>query len=308
MKTFFIWYGLAISLSVIAIIGCAYGAVSLNLLYLIASSYVAWFFIGYQQWNIASGIVSKSCPMIDRSDGETEGVFSNENRYFFRLLMGVDESSQKLAVSVTNTRQLLERMDKNVRQAQDLAKNTKLLAVNAMVSAVRCGNVGRGFVSVTKDMAGISDQAKNDLLRLSRLIQRLDSNLSSVDFLPESAALTWLQVELGRCQGYSLTVERCLSLQGSVTSCADVLDELYCKYESTSQLDVRWLQLGEVIRRIVYNLRDIIKSLLSFVGIMIANVRLLNLSEGIDRKQLLKIQKGFLQFIEQHDKMSEITS
>ncbi len=232
--------------------------------------------------------------------------FSDVEKYYFRLLVSLNESTRMLTAHITNTLTMLGRMDDRVDQASDFAKNTELLAINAMVSAVRCGEVGRGFVSVSKDLVGISERAEHDLLRLSNLIQGLTSSLSNVDFLPKNAALSWIEAELGDISEYPLTSVRCGALHASVTACLTILDELHQTYESTSQLDVRWLQLGEAIRRVISGLRDTLQSLLHIAGNLTADVQLLSLAEHLDRKQLVEIHEGFLQFVEQHDKMNEI--
>ncbi len=305
MRSFFPRYGVALAFSSLTVVGCFVAEAPLYLILLISGSYGIWMFTAYRR---TVKLVTEPRLISEEERVMEQRHFSDVEKYYFRLLVSMNESTRMLAAHITNTLVMLERMDDRVDQAGDFAKNTELLAVNAMISAVRCGEVGRGFVSVSKDLVGISERAKHDLLRLSNLIQGLTSSLSNVDFLPENAALSWIEAELDDISGYSLTSVRCSAFHASVAACLRILDEIHQTYESTSQLDVRWLQLGETIRRVISGLRDTLQSLLHIAENLTADVQLLSLSEHLDRQQLVEIHEGFLQFVDQHDKMNEIIS
>ena len=297
---------MALIFSSITIAGCVAAGVPLYLILLIAGSYGVWLITAYRRYRRAVRRMAEPHLASEEESVMEQRHFSDVEKYYFRLLVSLNESTRMLTAHITNTLTMLGRMDDRVDQAGDFAKNTELLAVNAMMSAVRCGEVGRGFVSVSKDLVGISERAEHDLLRLSNLIQGLTSSLSNVDFLPENAALSWIEAELDDISEYSLTSVRCGALHASVEACLKILDDLHLTYESTSQLDVRWLQLGEAIRRVISGLRDTLQSLLHIAGNLTADVQLLSLAEHLDRQQLVEIHEGFLQFVEQHDKMNEI--
>ncbi|OUS29662.1 hypothetical protein A9Q99_08265 [Gammaproteobacteria bacterium 45_16_T64] len=308
MAVFFLRYGVALSISGAVVVGCIIIDVPFYLLLLILTSYAAWVTTAYYRYRVAIKRLSEQPTLIDEDEKMMEERhFSDVEKYYFRLLLSLNESSQMLSAHITNTLVLLGRMGDRVDQANDLAKNTELLAVNAMVSAARCGEVGRGFVSVSKDLVGISERAENDLKRLDSLIQGLTNSLTTVDYLPSNAAISWVESEMSGAD-YCLTAARCDGLYASVSGCLSILDDLYERYESTSQLDVRWLQLGEAIRRVVAGLRDTLRSLLNIVENLTRDVQLLSLSEHLNRHQLVEIHEGFLQFVDQHDKMHEIIS
>jgi hypothetical protein len=298
----------ALFFSNLTVAGCIVAGVPWYLILLIAGSYGVWMITAYRRYHRAVRWVAEARLISEEESVMERRHFSDVEKYYFRLLISMNESTRMLAAHITNTLVILGRMDDRVDQAGDFAKNTELLAVNAMMSAVRCGEVGRGFVSVSKDLVGISKRAEHDLLRLSNLIQGLTSNLSTVGFLPENAALSWIELELEGNSEYPLTSVRCGAFHASVAACLRILDELHQAYESTSQLDVRWLQLGEAIRRVVTGLRDTLQSLLHIVENLTADVQLLSLTEHLDRQQLVEIHEGFLQFVEHHDKMNEIIS
>ena len=299
---------MALVCSSITVAGCIVAGVPLYLILLIAGSYGVWIVTAYRRYRRAVRRMAEPHLVSEEESVMERRHFSDVEKYYFRLLVSLNESTRMLTAHITNTLTMLGRMDDQIDQAGDFAKNTELLAVNAMISAVRCGDVGRGFVSVSKDLVGISERAEHDLLRISNLIQGLTSSLSNVDFLPENAALSWIETELDDLSEYPLTSVRCGAFHSSVAACLKILDELHQTYESTSQLDVRWLQLGEAIRRVISGLRDILQSLLHIAGNLTSDVQLLSLAEHLDRQQLVEIHEGFLQFVKQHDKMNEIIS
>ena len=308
MISFVFRYGLALTLSLLAIVYAVMANVPVYFVVLLIVSYVAWGLAAYRRYRAAVRQVVEPHSMVAKEEKVMEQYhFSDVEKYHFRLLISLNESSQMLMIHIANILSMLRRMDDRVEQAKDLAKNTELLAVNAMMSAARTGEVGRGFVSVSKDLIGISERADSDLKRLENLIHGLMNVLVNVDFLPKNAALAWVNAEM-ECSDFSLTSRRCSSLRTSIKGCLRILDELYEKYESTSQLDVRWLQLGEAVRRVISSLRDALRSLLGIADNLTSDVQLLSLSEHLERHQLVEIHKGFLQFVAQQDKMNEIIS
>jgi len=309
VRSFLIRNQAVLLISGVTIAICVFVDVPFYLIMLIAASYCVWFVSAYRRHrHIEQHSLVKSSLNENQEKIMAERDFSEIDKYFFRLLISLNETTRKLTAHITTTLTLLDQMGDKVKQATDLAKNTELLAGNALMSATRCGEIGRGFVSVSKDIVGVSERAEQDLIRLLGLIQGLVENLSSVDFLPDNPALSWIEVELGDSSDFLLTNEQCFVFTKKLSGCLRMLDELHEKYESTSQIDVRWLQLGESVRRLITKLRDALQSLQNIAQHLSSDVQLLSLSEGLNRHQLVEIHKGFLQFGGQHDKMREIVS
>ncbi|UFJ40929.1 methyl-accepting chemotaxis protein [Brevibacillus humidisoli] len=67
-----------------------------------------------------------------------------------------------------------------VHMIQGLAKQTKLLALNASIEAARAGQSGKGFAVVAQEIGLLADESQKAALDISELIQRIQSDVALV--------------------------------------------------------------------------------------------------------------------------------
>ncbi|MCG8311685.1 MAG: hypothetical protein MI976_00580, partial [Pseudomonadales bacterium] len=196
-------------------------------------------------------------------------------------------------LALQSSRETTQRMHDGVTKAHELAKNTGLLAANAMMSASACGEVGRGFVSVSKDLVKISERSENDLVRLDHLLASVSKMLKSVGDVYLNPGNRWLEKQLaGEETGTELVdiEELLIRLHGY----QETLREISDNYENSSQLDVRWLQLGEAIKRVINELSVSLQALTESSEKFAKEMRILKISDKLCETQLLEIKEGLM--------------
>lgn len=227
----------------------------------------------------------------DNQQKSVLGSLSEVEKYFVRLLRSLDLSADALHFTLETARHTVANMHAGVVRAHELAKNTGLLASNAMISASSCGEVGRGFVSVSRDLVKISERSEKDLIRLESLLDGIVALLGSVQFVGAEPGFCWLEAQLaGTAPDEALPQLEALLVR--LQGCQEVLLEISAHYDTTSQLDVRWLQLGEAIKRVINELNRALDALSESAENFAKEMRILQISDKLCETQLLEIKEG----------------
>ncbi|MCG8669183.1 MAG: hypothetical protein MI867_07190 [Pseudomonadales bacterium] len=239
----------------------------------------------------------------DQQEKKLLSSMSEVEKYYVRLLHGLNEAAEMVEYSLKSAQQTTQRMHDGVTRAHELAKNTGLLAANAMMSASACGEVGRGFVSVSKDLVKISERSEKDLVRLDSLLGSVSNLLSSVSFVEQHPGLHWIDQQLAGKETGGILIdleELLIHLHGYQTTLGEISDN----YETASQLDVRWLQLGEAIKRVINELNLSLLALTESSEKFAKEMRILQISDKLCETQLLEIKESLMK-TEQLDKNFE---
>src|SRR5690606_27337379 len=149
-----------------------------------------------------------------------------------------------------------------------------MMAVNAMVSAASCGEVGRGFVSVSQDLIDISERSGHDLEKLRQLVRTLGAGLGRHALLLEQPLDFWMVSSAG------LPVAELVKLRSEIDSCHKQLRFLSEHYRNSPQLDVRWLQLVDAVKRLLNELINTLYQLELHLDDVLSDMRLLKLAES----------------------------
>lgn len=190
------------------------------------------------------------------------------------------------------------RMSQHLAKAADLAKSTGLLAANAMLAAARCGEVGRGFVTVSRDLSGISERSETDLQKLSNLVTRLHARMQIVPAQNQAVARLWIDAQALQAP-VGWTPQALQDLDEYLIFASHTVQEMQDRYQDDTRLDVRWLQLGDAVKRVLSELGDNLFNLRQAIEKVLAEWRILSISQPLTDTQLAELKKYFDSFGEQ---------
>lgn len=210
-------------------------------------------------------------------------VEHNLDHYYARLLANLEFGWARFQHDHDHALHALHNVERSLGRAIDIAESTGLLASNALMSAAHCGEVGRGFVSVSRDLIGISEQSREDLGRLRRMVRSFVTELSYCRLLVEHPLEFWMVSSAG------LPMTELVKLRTEVERFQRELNLIGDRYRRAQQADVRWLQLGDAIRRLLSELINTLYQLELHLQDVLSDMRLLQLSHGKAR-QIVEIK------------------
>lgn len=196
------------------------------------------------------------------------------SQYFDRLLGSLDQSWHLFRKHFRHTQQSLHNVQTSLARAVALSRNTGMLAVNAMMTAAGCGEVGRGFVTVSQDLIDISERSEIDLQRLQGWVRGLNQDLAQLEPLLDQPAEFWVVTRAG------LPLDELMQVRARLAVSQQNVRTLAERYRRTPQLDVRWLQLGDAVKRLLSELTNTLFQLELNLDDVLSDMRLLRLAEG----------------------------
>lgn len=205
------------------------------------------------------------------------------DHFHARLLANLEYGWGRFQQDYLHTLSALHSVDRSLEKAQDIARSTGLLAANAMVNAAQCGEIGRGFVSVSRDMIGISEQSETDLDQLRSRLGLYRTELGHHQALIEYPLEYWLVSRAG------LPTAELINLHAETRQLQQLLGQMSDRYRCTGTADVRWLQLGDAVRRLLAELTNTLYQLELHLQDVLSDMRLLQLSP-VPRQQIVEIK------------------
>lgn len=199
--------------------------------------------------------------------------------YLMRLLGNLDQCWHAFRQHFQHTEKSLHNVAASLDKALNMAQNTGMLATNVMMAAATCGETGRGFASVSQDLVDISERSNADLLRLRQLVQGLAHELTQLGTLLEHPLDFWIVTSAG------LPLAELVKVRSSLETTQQQLRTLAERYRRSPQLDVRWLQLGDAVKRLLNELINTLFQLELHLDDVLSDMRLLKLAEGSDPAQ-----------------------
>lgn len=209
--------------------------------------------------------------------------------YHVRLLTELQERHASFEARRLHVSQVFLNMSRQLAKAVDLSRSTGLLAANAMMAATRCGEVGRGFVTVSRELSSISDTAEQDLQTLYLMATRLQARLSHASPLLEGAPASWLEspARIRHC------VEGVHELHDVLSLASGSVQQMLQRYQDEARMDVRWLQLGDSVRRVLLEIGDNLAALGEDMNRIVATARILALSQPLSGPQQVELSRIF---------------
>ena len=248
-------------ISVVVLASLWVAGISIGLLLVVAVSYVIWFAVLF-------GLRSSTLE-------QEEQIFLGnelEHAYLHTLSDSFCRNLHRLQADFRQTQSLLDRSSQAVEQAESLAASTELAAANAIISASGTGELGRGFVSVAKDMVDLGKGSKDDIRVLTKCLNDahslLNNHLVDLGQAPETFFKNKNQLQAFELTGF---IKQLKQIQ-------DRLRGLEHKYRGLNQYDVRWSQLHDSISNLVKHLAGTLFKLEVSACEFLADFSLLNLS------------------------------
>ena len=282
-------YVFAILFSVAVLIVLRLNEVPIHLAFLIILSYFFWF-VAVQ--------VRAFAPMVsqpnDDSDHPEFEPNSLEKNYFNALHQSLERNWTMFENDYQHCAGTLKNTHGALSQAIDAAGSTGMLALNAMLAATKTGEVGRGFVTVSKDLVGISEQSIADLNKLKQIVNKADLSLQAM----QASVGTNLDEFVTNSASFPTRGMEKLTMQ--LQECQDGLRQLSDRYQKNLKSDVRWLQMGDAVRRLLNELINTLYQLELRLNDVLSDMRLMKLSGNLNSEQLLEI-KGSIATIDGAD-------
>lgn len=268
------------------------------LLVIVASWGLAGLLLGQQSRD------QKNVKVQDEKLTHTSAIpLSQVGLFYVNLLTDFQRYAWSLDQQRLHVLAVFARMSQHLVKAADLSKSTGLLAANAMLAAARCGEVGRGFVTVSRDLSGISERSETDLQKLSNLVTRLHARLQLVAASDQSLILQWLEAQTFR-EPMPWSPQGLMDLDEYLLFASQTVQEMQDRYQEDTRLDVRWLQLGDAVKRVLGDLGDNLFNLRQSIDKVLAEWRILSISQPLDEAQLTELKKYFDSFGEQSSELT----
>jgi len=205
------------------------------------------------------------------------------DHYYVRLFANLEFGWARFQHDHDHALHAMHNVERSLNRAIDVAESTGLLAGNAMMAAAQCGEVGRGFVSVSRDLIGIGEQSTEDLGRLRRMVRSFVAELHYCQALVENPLEFWLVSSAG------LPVTELVKLRTEIERFQRELNLIGDRYRRAAQADVRWLQLGDAVKRLLSELINTLYQLELHLQYVLSDMRLLQLSHGMSQ-QIVEIK------------------
>lgn len=209
-------------------------------------------------------------------------AISTIDKYYVRLLLNARHSVTSLHYRLSNSAEVATNIAQGLHHARGLANETGLLAENSVSIAADTGEVGRGFVSVSTEVASISRQINGDLRTLAEMLGCFQQTLASLHSLFQGAPSVWMELERIHFAEQLKLVEQDLV---SLERYKERLLALYQRYEDNPHREVRWLQLCDSLTRVISELILTAESVSGAVNEVASDMRIFNIREGLSSEQ-----------------------
>jgi len=224
---------------------------------------------------------------VDFSAGANPGHVSSVENYYCRLLESMEKNWLLCDSDLDQAQATLRNVHHALVDAIDNAKSTGMLALNSMVAAANTGEVGRGFVTVSRDLVSISEQSGQDLEKMNNVVAGAEQRLRKTRRLFDSP---W--TECIAAPGRQWVIELAESI-ACTQGAQEELRRIAERYQRSSKSDVRWLQLGDAVRRLLNELINVLYQFELRMMDVISDLRLVKLSGTLSENQLLEFKGGF---------------
>lgn len=206
------------------------------------------------------------------------------DRYFSHLVDNLQKNWLLCDSDLDHALATLRNVHHALLDAIDTAKSTGMLALNSMTSAANTGEVGRGFMTVSRDLISISEQSGKDLEQMRDIIAKAEQRMLRTSRIMNSPLADYIGHDNGRA--ISELVHSISSVQGAQESLRIIAE----RYQRNNKSDVRWMQLGDAVRRLLNEVINVLYQFELRLSDVVSDLRLARLSGTLSENQLLEIK------------------
>ncbi len=248
---------------------------------LVLFSYLLWFLLFWRRSKLVPSFASASPP-----DNEPQLQSARpELDYFERLLSSLEYNWSLFSGDFEHCEYTLKSSHNALDQAMDMATSTGLLALNSMFEAAKTGDIGKGFVTVSQDLIAISDRSSHDIDKVRSILKRLEHTLKSCHSSVQRPLKHYLE------DPFQFPLEKMEAMLLNIKHGQYELAQLAERHKRNPKLDVRWLQLGEAVRRLLNELTNALYQLEVRLEDLLTDMRLMRLSGTLGSDLVSQITK-----------------
>jgi methyl-accepting chemotaxis protein len=162
----------------------------------------------------------------------------------------LQDKIQQVANTILNLSDKTQQIGEITEAVADIAKQSKMLALNASIEAAKAGESGKGFAVVASEVKELADKSQNSTERVQKILQDIRQTADQAVMATENG---------------TKSVENNLS---QVEMCGDIMDVLGEVIENTAiasqQIVTAIREESAGIEQVVISMREIDKSTLQF--------------------------------------------
>ena len=119
---------------------------------------------------------------------ELSKVREDDLNQVLNISTGVKDSMNNTLEEARVLQEKTKRMDELLKLIEEVADSTNLLALNANIEAARAGEAGKGFAVVAQEVRKLSENTKQSLLNVSKVVDEFKERVQNVEDLTNDNA------------------------------------------------------------------------------------------------------------------------
>lgn len=250
--------------------------------------------------------IGESSRSIKSANQQTEKVLNDGMSRVYDLIGlidGINQTSEKTASLAEQLAQSTSKISAILKNVNDIARQTEILAFNATVESRRAGNEGRGFGVIASSIRDLADESKHEVAEISDVIESINGGLDALNDSIEANA-----TNVSRGVGHSKDIQGSLSEMedsyGRVSSiidtiieisgredllAKDITEKINALEENAEKIDARIAGIGKLVegqRNDIGGLSDLAANLLSSAESMLKLTGNAVVSLGYDKTMI----------------------
>jgi methyl-accepting chemotaxis protein len=147
-------------------------------------------------------LVKRDIKTLEKLNGQIAAIKSASSAISAQLeeisvtVEGTHKVSEKLIDFTQASTNYIKESDKIIQYVNSIAKQTKILGINATIEAARAGEHGRGFTVVAKEVQKLAESSEGFAKEINSILEKLSQEIQSIRVEVENLkSLSRLQVE-----------------------------------------------------------------------------------------------------------------